>query len=816
MNRYDVNSDCTGRNITKGAVVKKNILAILLLTTITIIFFSPILFTENTFVFRDFYRYYYPFYHLKVSLIKEGIFPFWNPYLFSGTPLFALIQLGTLYPISILLYLLPFGIGIKLFIIIHFLLSGIFMYFLGKTLNLKTSAALAAGITFSFSSFSLCMIAHPNILCSITWIPLILCLYHTALIRRSLPWMILSGVCIAIQILAGEPVVSYMTILALFFYGICSPIGGKYRFITLPLPILIGVGLSLIQLLPFLELTLFSARAQGIGYQEATDWSLHPGELLNLIIPFFSDIMRLPRQGLLLSIYMGIIPLSMIFLSIVCFRGKNRKSKIETPIFFWAGGFLISILLSLGCYFFLYEVLYQYLPGFNMIRHAVKFVGFATFFGAVLTGYGFNLLPDRKKEFRWILLSMLMICICLWGIGLSKQGVSFWGQIIGGQHYLPIIPIMLILSSLALLCTSAFARITPLALLLIITADLSFYGSNLTPVISQKFYDQKPALVKWLEKESAVPLLSKEGSGVVSFPYRYLLNPATEGAHLQDVRGKAIFENMCIELQLAYWHGKSILFSNLGLLWRIPDASGYEALAIRDYEKFIWHIRNENLPSIYHLLCMLNVKYIASETPILSNGLELVQIIQNIQVYKNTGCLPRAFFVPKATVVADKREAFYYIMRPEFDPTKEVVVFERVPHQSGVRGQGSGVRRQKAEHCIVGIDSYQPNEIIIRTKTNTHGFLFLGDAYYPGWKAFVDGKETKIYRANYIFRAITIAPGNHNIKFIYYPQVFKVGMIGSICTVWLIGIAWIFAVVIIHHRSRGNKITENVNMGKVK
>ncbi|MFH1898638.1 MAG: YfhO family protein [Candidatus Desantisbacteria bacterium] len=758
--------------------MKKNILAVLFFIAITIIFFSPVLFTENTFVFRDFYRYYYPFYHLKVSLIKDGIFPFWNPYLFSGTPLFALIQLGTLYPLSIPLYLLPFGLGIKLFIIIHFLLSGIFMYCLGKVLNLKTSASLAAGITFSFSSFSLCMIAHPNILCSMTWMPLILCLYHTALVRRSLSWMILSGVCIALQILAGEPVVSYMTILVLFFYGICSPIGGKYRFITLPLPILIGVGLSLIQLLPFLELTLFSARAHGIGYMEATDWSLHPGELLNLIIPFFSDIMRLPRQGLLLSMYMGIIPLSMICLSIVCFQGGNQKSKIKNLALFWAGGFLISILLSLGCYFFLYELLYQYLPGFNMMRHAVKFIGIATFCGAVLTGYGFNLLPDRKKEFIWILLSMLMACICLWGIGIIKQGVPFWGQIIGGQQYLPVIPIILILSSLAFLRKKA--RTTSLMLMLIIMADLFFYGSSLTPVISQKFYDQKPALAEWLERESV--------------NYRYLLNPATEGAHLQDVKGKDITENKCPNLQLAYWHGKSILFCNLGLLWRIPDASGYEAMAIRDYEKFIWHVRNEKLPSIYHLLCMLNVKYIASETPLLCDGLELVRVTQNIRVYKNRGCLPRAFFVPKATVVANKKEAFYYIMRPEFDPTKEVVVFEKVPLSSKIQTVGTTL-------VVVRIDSYQPNEIIIQAKANTHGFLFLGDAYYPGWKAYQDGKETKIYRANYIFRAIEITPGTHNIKFIYYPQVFKVGMVGSFCTVLLIIIAW----VLIHRRKHGKQ-----------
>ncbi|MDI6782111.1 MAG: hypothetical protein QME49_08430, partial [bacterium] len=540
--------------------MKKHTLAILFLTTITIIFFSPVLFTENTFVFRDIYRYYYPFYHLKVGLIKEGIFPFWNPYLFSGTPLFALIQLGIFYPLSILLYLLPFELGIKLFIIIHFLLSGIFMYCLGKTLNLGTKAALAAGITFMFSGFSLCMTAHPNILCSITWMPLIFSMYHIGLSQRSLLQIILSGVCLAIQILSGEPVVAYMTIMALFFYGICSQCGCKYAICSFLIILLTGIGLSLIQLLPFFELTLFSARAHGVAYQEATDWSLHPGELLNMLIPFFSDIMRLSRQGLLLSLYMGIIPLSMMLLSIFYFW-KNQKKRE----WFWAGLFVISLILSLGAHLFLYPLCYQYMPGFNMIRHAVKFVALLTFCGAVLTGYGFNSISRFRKELIWILLALLISCICFWGIGIIKQGVPLWGQMIGGQHYLPIIPIILIIISLGLLVKKAGNA----SLLLLLAADLFFHGINLHPLIHQKFYNQKPFLVKLLEKETA--------------PYRYLLSPATEKAYFQGRKGGDIGK--------LSWYGKSILFSNLGLLWRIPDAYGYEAMTIRDYEKFIWHIR---------------------------------------------------------------------------------------------------------------------------------------------------------------------------------------------------------------------------------
>jgi uncharacterized membrane protein YfhO len=56
--------------------------------------------------------------------------------------------------------------------------------------------------------------------------------------------------------------------------------------------------------------------------------------------------------------------------------------------------------------------------------------------------------------------------------------------------------------------------------------------------------------------------------------------------------------------------------------------------------------------------------------------------------------------------------------------------------------------------------------------------LFLSDTYYPGWKAYVDGKETKIYRADYTFRAIYVLGGSHKVEFIYSPLSFKMGVIG--------------------------------------
>ena len=62
------------------------------------------------------------------------------------------------------------------------------------------------------------------------------------------------------------------------------------------------------------------------------------------------------------------------------------------------------------------------------------------------------------------------------------------------------------------------------------------------------------------------------------------------------------------------------------------------------------------------------------------------------------------------------------------------------------------------------------------------GFLVLTDQYYPGWKAFVDEKETEIYPTDYIFRSIYLDKGNQKVRFIYDPTSYKIGKYISLVT----------------------------------
>jgi uncharacterized membrane protein YfhO len=70
-------------------------------------------------------------------------------------------------------------------------------------------------------------------------------------------------------------------------------------------------------------------------------------------------------------------------------------------------------------------------------------------------------------------------------------------------------------------------------------------------------------------------------------------------------------------------------------------------------------------------------------------------------------------------------------------------------------------------------------ELLIEVLAPSDGLLVLCDTYYPGWKAYVDGVEQKIYRANHVFRAVPVTEGSHTVRFVYRPRSLLIGAIVS-------------------------------------
>ena len=65
------------------------------------------------------------------------------------------------------------------------------------------------------------------------------------------------------------------------------------------------------------------------------------------------------------------------------------------------------------------------------------------------------------------------------------------------------------------------------------------------------------------------------------------------------------------------------------------------------------------------------------------------------------------------------------------------------------------------------------------------------DQYYPGWEATVDGRPTPIYRANHLFRAVSVPQGQHRVVFRFVPRSFYLGVFVALGAVATIAITWL-------------------------
>ena len=95
----------------------------------------------------------------------------------------------------------------------------------------------------------------------------------------------------------------------------------------------------------------------------------------------------------------------------------------------------------------------------------------------------------------------------------------------------------------------------------------------------------------------------------------------------------------------------------------------------------------------------------------------------------------------------------------------------------------------------VKVVSYENNRVLLEVSTPEAAFLFMSEAYYPGWKAYVDGRQEEILRANYVFRAIPVGPGSHRVEVVMQPLSFKIGLAVSGLTVVLLFTGWAFATI---------------------
>jgi|GEM_PF-499941 len=167
-----------------------------------------------------------------------------------------------------------------------------------------------------------------------------------------------------------------------------------------------------------------------------------------------------------------------------------------------------------------------------------------------------------------------------------------------------------------------------------------------------------------------------------------------------------------------------------------------------------------------------------------------------VQIRENPARLPRSYLVPTARVVK-RGDILDTMASGDFDPQR-VVLLESDGKSSRPLPDTGVVDPAEIDSWLKGNPDASPGsarivsdgstETTIQTESDRDSMLFLADSYYPGWKALVDGHEEQVYRANYLFRAIELPKGKHEVRFVFESATFDLGKDISIFTLTVLGV----------------------------
>jgi hypothetical protein len=371
-------------------------------------------------------------------------------------------------------------------------------------------------------------------------------------------------------------------------------------------------------------------------------------------------------------------------------------------------------------------------------------------FGIVFSIVGLFLCKKRIKLF---FIAVMFLCICF-AMGkyffLYKLLYKFFLPLRFISH--PATIMYLVVFSLCFCGCYGLSLIKRKSVLVVINVliflELYLYGHRINPVLPGNIFKETGTNIQYLTEHKDL--------------HRFAHTPLTR----MEIKtgGGNLFQSF------AGYRDK--LFGNVNMVYHLYNFYGQDT-NLKIFYKYLNRVYSKRSPEAAgKLFSLANVKYILSCSKIDSGNYELVNK-ENFFTYRNRNPLPRVFMVPRARYVP-REDTLEFIESDEFNPRKEAIV-----NDESIAGSEKTKSYDILMKQNLKVTLYEPRRIVIQTEKNAGSWLVLLDTYYPGWKAYVDNKETKIYRCNFLFRAVRVPEGGHTIKFVYFPGSFKFGAIVS-------------------------------------
>ncbi|MFN7996210.1 MAG: YfhO family protein [Bryobacteraceae bacterium] len=224
-------------------------------------------------------------------------------------------------------------------------------------------------------------------------------------------------------------------------------------------------------------------------------------------------------------------------------------------------------------------------------------------------------------------------------------------------------------------------------------------------------------------------------------------------------------------------------------LFEIPGAGGDDPFALVRFMQVrllfcngqrwgrYYEVENPDSP----ILKLLNVRYVVSSSPPAAPGrLKRVLDLPGTVVYENPAVMPRFFLVNRVLPAGGISDAIRLMRSADFDPKVEAVA-EGLPALVGM-APGEGTAR---------VLEYEARQFVVETDSPGAALLVTSETAYPGWRAWIDGRECAPSIVNAAFRGLPVPAGKHTIKMRFDPLILRYSAWTSLASVFgLVTIFW--------------------------
>jgi hypothetical protein len=781
----------------------------LVLALLGLLFFGEFVLHPGQILYSDYSDFIAEYIPVKRFLVRSwqetGALPLWCPYSFAGMPFLHDIQTTAFYPLQWPLFLLPedgIGPGMSWLVAAHVILAGWCMYAYARSQPLSRPGALVAACGYMFAGkvmLHLLVAGHYNFL-GLAWLPLVLLGLEQAMRRNSLLWATGAGTVYALVILGTYPQVTFYAGLfsGLWTLGLALEQAGWWdkgaawtwrrtgqglgRWLGYGAwAALVAVALAAVQLLPTLDLVGQATRGGGTP-----------------LGPIFSSGLRLlvslAGPPLILSRPMlweerggcGVLWIAAAACAPLLGGPRTR---------YQAAVCLVLFLFALGG-----AAALQELPGFRFFRLPARMLGVAALPLALLAGTTTDALftglgpPPAVREhcrrrFTHVLaVTFLLIggfALQLWSEGRALHFHIYW-------------------ASLLVTAPAAYRLLGPRATGARDRGALAWGTVLLTDLWA----------LAW-------PLVAVRPAADVYAPPRcvgYVIERRGEPERVLDRDVSVQVPSTPLGTGAA-----------LALYWHLESLRGCNPLDVLRYKEYLQFIADADQPVLpfQHslafpvignfpiknkaLLDLLGTRYLVqpSDRPLEQEGWEPVahdphpraydfitggvQELPAYTVYYNQAAFPRAFVVPEAAPLPERSEVLRALKATDFR--------RRVLLEGGPPTADSATATGDFRPAV--IREYLPNRVVVGVDTGPPGYLVLADVWFPGWTCLVDGQPAPLYRANFLFRAVVLPAGPHEVVFTFDPASYRRGK--AISGGALAGVAGLSLLAVLRKSAAANR-----------